>query len=53
MYIYVYMTNYLSTTAMTKVREAMVLDVEARKVGEEYFKLAKYVFRPTNPLWLT
>jgi len=25
-----------------KVREAMVLNMEARKVGEVYFKLAKY-----------
>lgn len=37
--------NYLSITAITKVRQAMVLTMDARKVGEVYLKLAKYMFR--------
>ena len=42
-------SNYLRTTAITKVREAMVLTIEATKVGDVYLKLAKYVFsvKPT------
>ena len=39
------MHEYLSRTAMTKVMAAMVLTMEATKVGEVYFKLAKYMFR--------
>ena len=31
--------------AVTKVTAAMVLIIEATKVGEVYFKLAKYMFR--------
>lgn len=30
---------------MTKVREAMVFTMEETKVGDVYFKLAKYEFR--------
>lgn len=35
----------LRTTAITKVKEAMVLTIDARKVGDVYLKLAKYMFR--------
>ena len=35
---------------MKKVKEAMVLIMEARKVGDEYFKLTKYVFKVTVTL---
>jgi hypothetical protein len=35
----------LSTTAITKVMEAMVFTIDATKVGEVYLKLAKYMFR--------
>ena len=41
----------LRTIAITKVKEAMVLTIDARNVGEVYVKLAKYMFRvnPTLP----
>jgi hypothetical protein len=35
----------LSNTAIMKVRHDTVLYMEARKVGEVYFKLAKYKLR--------
>lgn len=38
----------LRRIAIAKVREAMVLTIDARKVGEVYLKLAKYMFR-VNP----
>lgn len=42
----------LSTTAITKVMEAMVLTIDATKVGEVYLKLAKYMFRVKPTLQL-
>lgn len=39
------MCTNLSTTAITKVRKAIVLIMDARNVGEVYLKLAKYMFK--------
>ena len=41
----------LSDTAITNVREAMVLIIDAMKVGEVYLKLAKYMFKVKHILY--
>lgn len=41
----------MSATAITKVKEAIVLIIDATKVGEVYFKLAKYMLS-ANPTLL-
>lgn len=40
----------LNATAKMKVRAATVLSMEERKVGEVYFKLAKYKLRDKQNL---
>lgn len=48
MFMEVLIKPHLSATAITKVRDAMVLMTDVTKVGEVYFKLAKYMFM-VNP----
>lgn len=42
---------HLRIIAITKVKDAMVLIIDARKVGDVYFKLAKYMLRDSPLLF--
>jgi hypothetical protein len=43
---------HLSATAITKVKDGTVFTTDVTKVGEVYFKLAKYMLRVKPTLFL-